>query len=89
LSSATFIFNPLKLNRGETLSLSPRKGSEVMPQGKEIKMNLHTVWDLELLHHLILRLKEAKYDLGSVVGILLSPSQETFYRRKGLLNFSR
>jgi len=53
-----------------------------MPQDEEVKMSLRTVWDLELLHHLILRLKEAEYDLGSVVGILYLLLRKLFIEEK-------
>jgi len=51
-----------ELDRGISFSPSPRKGSEIMSQGEKAKVSLRTVWNLELLHHLILRFKEAEYE---------------------------
>jgi len=50
-------------------------------------MSLCSPWDLKLLHHLILRLKEAKYDLKLRYWYVLFPSQGAFYRGKGLFEF--
>ena len=41
-----------------------------MPYSKEIKMSLHSLWSLKLLHHLVVRLREARYDLGGIVSML-------------------
>jgi len=70
------------LERGISFSLSPRKDSEVVSQGKEIKMDLHSLRGLELLHYLILGFKEAKYDLSSIIGTFYFLLREPFIEKK-------